>query len=289
MTLDSAVIFSLGAAFSYALADMGARYGLQHTRAMIGATLSRSASLFFLAAIALLAGAEFPPAGAHYIWIVAGGLMNPGLFSFFFMMGIARIGVARAAPIKGSSPLFATLIAVLMLGERPEWHQLAGVVLVVAGIALVSSGKTGGRWRRADAIWPIAAAMSSGLGASFWRMGLRSFPEPLAGAVVGMTAALAIVAAFALAFYRGELLEGARKAWKPFILCGMAAASGSYFFASALRAGEVFRVVSLIQTSPLLTVLLALLFLRQAEGITWRVPSGAALTVGGAILVNLRL
>jgi drug/metabolite transporter (DMT)-like permease len=48
-------------------------------------------------------------------------------------------------------------------------------------------------------------------------------------------------------------------------------------------------MVPLIQTSPLITVALALLLLRRAELITWRVPAGALLTVGGAILINLRL
>jgi drug/metabolite transporter (DMT)-like permease len=48
-------------------------------------------------------------------------------------------------------------------------------------------------------------------------------------------------------------------------------------------------MVSLIQLSPLLTVLFALIFLRKAEGITWRVPAGAIATVLGAIMVNLRI
>jgi hypothetical protein len=38
-----------------------------------------------------------------------------------------------------------------------------------------------------------------------------------------------------------------------------------------------------------MTVVLALLFLRRVEFITWRVPAGALLTVSGAILVSLRL
>ena len=47
-------------------------------------------------------------------------------------------------------------------------------------------------------------------------------------------------------------------------------------------------MLPLIQTSPLFVVLLSLVVLRQAERITWRVPAGAVLTVGGAILVNVR-
>ena len=72
------------------------------------------------------------------------------MFAIFFMIGISRLGVSRAAPIKGTSPLFGAFLAILFLGERPAWFHLAGIVLVVAGVALVSSGKTEGRWRRTD-------------------------------------------------------------------------------------------------------------------------------------------
>ena len=73
------------------------------------------------------------------------------------------------------------------------------------------------------------------------------------------------------------------------MLSGIAGAMGNFFYASALKEGEVFRMVSLIQTSPLITVLFAFILLREVERITWRVPAGAALTVSGAVLVNLRL
>jgi len=289
MVFDSAVLFALGAAISYAFADMAARYGLQNTHPLVGTTLLRVTSFVFLAAIALAAGVFFPPLGMHYFWVIAGGAFNPGLFSVLFMVGISRIGVARAAPIKGSAPLFATLIAIFLLDERPEWYQMGGVIFIAGGIALISSGKGGSSWRRVDVLWPVGAAISSGLGASLWRMGLHAFPEPLAGAAVGSATALVVVAGYSLVFYREKILEDAMRVWWPFLLCGCAAAAGSFFFASALQAGRVFRMVSLIQLSPLLTVLFALIFLRKAEGITWRVPAGAIATVLGAIMVNLRI
>ena len=47
-------------------------------------------------------------------------------------------------------------------------------------------------------------------------------------------------------------------------------------------------MVSLIQISPLVTVVFAFVLLRKVEKITWRVPAGAVLTVFGAILVSFR-
>ena len=39
MIIDAAVMFALGAAFSYACADMAMRYGLLHTTPFVGSTI----------------------------------------------------------------------------------------------------------------------------------------------------------------------------------------------------------------------------------------------------------
>jgi len=289
LIFDAALLFAMGAAFSFACADMGMRAGLQHTNPFVGATISRFVGVLTLLALIVLSGVRFPPYGEHYLWLAVGGIFNPGLFTICFMFGIAKIGVARAAPIKGSSPLFAAFLAIVFLGERPEWYHLGGVLLVVLGIGLLSSGRTEGRWKRIDALWPIAAAVSSAVGAVFWRKGLPSFPDSLAGAFIGLATALIITFLYTFTFMRDRIPDGIRKAWKPFLLVGIIAAIGQFCFASALQRGEVYRMIPLIQTSPLLTVIFALIFLRAVEFITWRVPAGALLTVSGAILVNLRL
>jgi len=289
LTIDAAFLFAMGAAFSFACADMGMRFGLQHTNPFVGATISRFVGVLTLLALIVLAGVRFPPYGEHYLWLALAGVFNPGLFTICFMFGIAKIGVARAAPIKGSSPLFAAFLAILLLGERPEWYHLGGVFFVVAGIALLSSGRTGGRWKRIDALWPLAAAGFAALGAVFWRKALPAFPDTLAGAFVGLVAAFILTALYTVTFMRGQIAGGIARAWKPFLLVGIIAAIGQFCFASALQRGEVYRMMALIQTSPLITVLFALLFLRSVESITWRVPAGALLTVGGAILVNIHL
>mgnify|MGYP001220890012 FL=1 len=288
MMIDVAVLLALGAAFSYACADMTARYGLLHTTPFVGSTIGRVCSVLFLGAIVLITGAIFPPPGVHYFWVLLGGVLNPGLFAVCFMFGISKIGVSRAAPIKGSSPLIASLLAIVFLGERPGPVQLGGVILVVSGIGLISLGKTGGLWRRIHILWPIAAAVFAGTGAIFWRMGIPAFPHPIAGAFVGMTAALMTVALYTVLFKRDQIIDDVRTAWRPFMMSGIAGAMGNFFYASALKEGEVFRMVSLVQTSPLVTVVFAFVLLRKVERITWRVPAGAVLTVSGAILVNLR-
>ena len=113
MLIEPFVLFALGAALSFTCADFFARKGLQYANHFVGATITLVGELVLLIPLVFLLGSPFPEMGPHYLWVMIGGLCNPGLFLIFFLIGIHRIGVARAAPIKGMSPIFAALLAVI--------------------------------------------------------------------------------------------------------------------------------------------------------------------------------
>ena len=288
MLIDAALLFALGASLAYAFADVTARFGLHRADPVVGAMMALTASVVMFLVIVPATGAEFPAFGAHYLWMAAGGACNPGLFFVLFFIGISRIGVSRAAPIKGSSAIFAAFLAMAFLGEEPTWYNLAGILLVVGGIAVISSGAGQGRWRRVDMLWPLGAAVAAAVAALCWRTGIQAFPDTVAGTAVAIFSALVVVSAYTLAVRRERIRENVRASWQFFIVAGAIEGFGKFLYASALQLGEVYRMLPVIQTSPLFVVLLSLVVLRRAEGITWRVPAGAVLTVGGAILVNVR-
>ena len=288
MLFDAALLFALGTALAYAFADVTARFGLQRADPLVGAMMALTASVMLFLLVIPATGARFPAFGVHYLWMIAGGACNPGLFFVLFFTGISKIGVSRAAPIKGSSAIFAALLAMVFLGEEPSWYNLAGILLVVGGIAVISSGAQTGHWRRVDMLWPLAAAVAGAVAALCWRTGIQAFPDTVAGAAVAIFAALVVIAGYTLAARRNQIRPSVQASWKFFIVAGATEGFGKFLYASALQLGEVYRVLPVIQTSPLFVVLLSLVVLRRAEEITWRVPAGAVLTVGGAILVNVR-
>src|SRR5919112_1037195 len=65
------------------------------------------------------------------IYFVVSGCMQPLLARALFYEGITRIGVARAGPLRGTEPLFATLIAVILLHERPGMMVYLGTALIM--------------------------------------------------------------------------------------------------------------------------------------------------------------
>jgi bacterial/archaeal transporter family protein len=100
-------------------------------------------------------------------WSIASGFgWVSGLLLFFY--GLRIVDVSRAAPLQSLSTVFATLIAVVLLGERLTPTQAIAVVVVVTGAALVSLTRVGGRFRfaRGRALLVLVAS-ALGIGIAF--------------------------------------------------------------------------------------------------------------------------
>jgi drug/metabolite transporter (DMT)-like permease len=81
--------------------------------------------------------------GVGAILLVSGPVF--GLAALVYYRGIQSLGLAKAYPVVNVFPLFSTLLAVLLLGERPHWLAVAGTVVILAGVWLVSSTTEGSR------------------------------------------------------------------------------------------------------------------------------------------------
>tara|TARA_Y100000588_G_scaffold393821_1_gene511362 strand:+ start:1133 stop:2017 length:885 start_codon:yes stop_codon:yes gene_type:complete len=286
LVFDLAFYYAILSAFIFSMADFAGRFGIHKTNAFVGTTMTRGVASVILFVAIILTGVKFPPLSVDYLWVMIAGICLPGLFSLLLLTSILKIGVSRAAPIKGSSPLFASFLAILFLGEEPTWYHLLGVVFVVFGVILISLSPTEGQWKRKDIIWPISAALISGIGSVTWRHAMSLFKEPIAATFIGTFSAFVLVVTFTSIFKRKSLIPGIKAAWKPFFLMGFFAAVGVLLYVSALQKGNVYRISSLVQTSPLITVFFSFIFLRKIENISWRVPIGAVITLTGVALVN---
>ena len=55
-----------------------------------------------------------------------------------FNRGVQLIGANRAAPFLHLVPVFGSAMAILLLDEQPRLFQLAGYLLVLAGVVIAS-------------------------------------------------------------------------------------------------------------------------------------------------------
>ena len=283
-----AIYFALQASLCFSIAHILIRRGLVESNAITGSFISLSMSAVLL----WLAVPFFAPLSALWnpaalIFVVA-GIFAPGIGRTLSYVGIERIGVARSVPIANSSPIFASIFAVVFLAEAWVLQNVIGTLLVIGGVIVLSMAKPAqGEWRKLDAIYPLIGAVAFGASTTLRKAGLGFIDFPLLAAAV--TAGTAAIFSFILLQIQGG--KAAFKLTRPsaswLFTAGVfnTAAMLSVFF--ALSHGKVVIVEPLVSSNPVTTLLLTWIFLRDIESLTLRVITGAALTVTGTVLVVL--
>ena len=134
-----AVAFALGAAVSWALNAIFVRLGLRFMPATLGTFLSLLSGVVLMVLVVALFQREQL---GDLTWAAIGIFAAVGVFNFVLgrylnFLSISHLGVARATPITASTPLFAAIMAVLLLGESLNALTVVGTALVLAGIYVV--------------------------------------------------------------------------------------------------------------------------------------------------------
>lgn len=223
------------------------------------------------------------------IYFLLSGCLQPLLARVLYYVGIIRMGVSRAGPLRGTSPLFALILAVVFLGERPTVFVYCGTVLIIVSVWVISwRGRDEGTWRLFDMVFPVGAALIGAVSQNLRRAGLLIFPNPFVGAAIS-TATSLILFAISLLLVGKIRLVGMRRESLPFFgSAALVATFAQILNFAALNMGEVSVMVPLLDTTPLFSVLLSALFLRDQETVTIRIVAGAALLVAGVFIIGSR-
>jgi drug/metabolite transporter (DMT)-like permease len=65
------------------------------------------------------------------------GIVGGGIFFLLYNTGVGTLGAAKASVTFYLQPLFATIFAYVVLGERLHLYHLAGIALIASGIVVV--------------------------------------------------------------------------------------------------------------------------------------------------------
>ena len=231
-----------------------------------------------------------------------------GAFHFFLgwtFLGVSqrRLGASRTSVVIGTTPLFGTGIAFIALGERVRPLAFVGVVLVVAGIALLTwrGPQTAGDRDPSTApprlalIFPLLTALCWAISPVFIRWGLDGLSAPIAGVTTGMVASAAAYGAALVARRMRQPRRGQtdpappqtpRGAYGLLVVAGVLAAAGIAAQWTALELAPVAVVLALGQLSVPVVVLTAPLIVGvPAERLGTRALIGAAAAVVGTLVI----
>lgn len=224
------------------------------------------------------------------VFLVA-GVVGTAIGRLAVFAGVQRVGASVNSAVISARPLFATLLALVALGEPLSASTAAGVVVIVVGLVVLSTARGGDirGWTARDLVFPLTAAAAFAVGNVLRRFGLTTSPASALEAVaLNETAALVAVVAYVLV-QRPDHLSAPRETYGYFAVSGVITAGGllSLFAAFAIPEGRVALVDPLVATAPLFTAVFAAVFLRDLERVTRGVVVGGLLVVGGVALVTL--
>ena len=135
------VAFGLMAATCWGFSAILVRLGLQHLRPTTGTWTSLVPGGILVMSLAVVFNLDdiTTLAAIAFFWFALGGLFAFALGRFLNAVSIQKAGVARATPLFSTAPLFATILAIIFLGETVTLWLLLGTVTIVTGIILITS------------------------------------------------------------------------------------------------------------------------------------------------------
>jgi len=215
------------------------------------------------------------------------GVLGTSFAWLLWFRGIDRIGASVSNIVFYTQPLFAAILAALVLDEELTVTIGAGVVFIVGGVVLLSSssGDDVDSWSAAALLFPLGAAVFAAVGNVLNRYGFRSSTiGPVEAAAINLTSALPVLLGYALVSDRRSLVRF-RRSDSHFVASGIANAVGVLLLFAALSRGPVVVVSPIVGSSPLFTAVFAYFVLGEVERVTARTFVSAALTVTGVALI----
>jgi drug/metabolite transporter (DMT)-like permease len=291
--METGIALALLASAFLGTAVVIANVGLRYLDPARGALVSipTTTLLFWLLALFLFRG-EGWNAKAFAIF-AAVGLIFPALVTFLNFESNRLTGPTVAGTISSTTPLFAVLGAILVLGEPLSLAAMTGTGAIVLGVlALMARGADRPRtWAAWVILLPLAGAAIRGGAQAAVKGGLVLWPDPFAAVLVGYTVSSVMIFAGNRAFVSRASTPVpstdasiGRRGILWFMLVGICNGLGMLAMYAALNRGQVSVVSPLVATYPVFTLALSAIFLRE-EKFGPRVLLGIALTVAGVLVL----
>ncbi|WP_454688039.1 DMT family transporter [Achromobacter aloeverae] len=139
----------------------GAKFGLRDCPPLTLLTIR-----FFLAAVVLLALAAWHGTPSRPSWREVGllallGVLNNALYLGLSWTGMLTVSSAFTAVLISTNPLLIGVLAGPVLGERLTARKLGGLLLGLAGVALVLRSRLGGMHEDPHGVWLVTGGLAA--------------------------------------------------------------------------------------------------------------------------------
>lgn len=291
-----AVAFAFLAACGFAIGNILVRVGTQHVPAPTAALMTVLSGMVLVVGLGLILNLDEikslsrPAMG----WIVVMGIMGYPMARLLHVTAISMVGAARAVPMAGIQPVIAFTLGVLVLGERPGLLVTVGTPIIVAGLLLVVMPRRGlNAQDEARKVRRLGYVLALGAAATFASRDVisRHVVSDIADPLVSAGLALLVGGLILSALLHRQVVHSIQSLPRNYLLvCGLAGLFQGMAVASmfqALSRAPVTVVSPIYACTPILTLVLAHIFLKRLEVIDFLLAAGTMLSVVGVVLVIL--
>ena len=281
------ILFGILTSLCFAIASLLAQRGYHVAPAPWGAWITIAANCAFLLSAHFILYSDTRLFVADNLIFVAIGLFVPGATRVLSFRGIRTLGSSITSTVVNTTPMFSTMLAIFLLGERPAPLVMLGVVLTVGGLVTVSWGGDKASYKRTELIYPFLCTLLFSMKdiAVRWGLGGGGGQPILAAGIAAFTSTIEI---FLITRYaQGEkfILPPVRVArW--FVWSGIFTGGSFLFMYLAYSMERVSIVAPLVNSYTVFVSLLTPFMAREIESVTLRKLAGAALVVAGIFAVS---
>ena len=200
------VALSLVSAVCFGAMSVVLRLALAHVPdADVGALVTALAGFAVAAVYALAGGVRIDAEGAAIMAVA--GLLSPGSSQLLFTFAIREVGASRTSVVTGAAPLFAVVLALVVLDEPFEIALIVGAGLIVlGGVVLVSERGRPAHLRTLGLILAAAGAIVFAVRDTYVRGVSDDVDiEPAAAAAVALFTGAVAILGYVLVTRRGRL------------------------------------------------------------------------------------
>ena len=218
-------------------------------------------------------------------WLIGMGAISIGVFHIFWNKAVLMLGASLATVVQCNAPIFVTIMAWFLFGEKITTRKIIAVILAAAGTILVSGISSVGEWK----IEPVGLLIALGSAITYGSLSL--FGKKLSGQYNAWTIMFYIFAFGTLTLFTVQL--GNPDPWPDsqnflplfigFVIISTIVGFGLY--TSALKFLPA-SVASITATSEIFfAAILAYIFLHERMDL-WQIL-GSVMIITGVILVSM--
>ncbi|MDA0524800.1 DMT family transporter [Methanococcoides alaskense] len=251
------ILLGLASAAAWGAADFGGGFASKRTSEYSVVILMQAVGLILLPILAMGFSEQFPQGGGIFWGFVAGVAGSLGLVFLYRALSQGKMGVV--APVSAIITVALPVIYGAVKEGLPSGYQMAGFMVALVAMWMISSSDDNGDIRRQDIVLPLLA----GVGFGIFFISVDMFSEdavfwPLT--VAKLSSVITILLISILTRSQGIPTRGALPL---IILAGIFDAGGNLFFALASQVGRVDIATVVASLYPGSTVLLAWIFLKE--------------------------